>query len=303
MDNGAESPGSGKHRLDDGSGMWLPMGGELDHTAHARPLVGPGEVPVQRGRPAPDPLVDTDALGLRKFNIGLVPASVTPPRTWKRAAWFAVLSSVGVLVGLAIAAAKLVGSSGPVERIGMPEYPANVPIVTAFPTKGPRTSPNDVEGSGTKLQGTTTATVSAPQPGERTSGGAGDGTATPPGGGTSTTPSVTTVPNPQPPVVDPGAIAGRTEKFYEEMATNSRTAMAMTTDAFRSNTEAVLEQRFADVSLIEVKEITIDSAKGITISTLQITKKDGTASTERRELTFTLVGEPLINAERLTGVG
>jgi hypothetical protein len=304
MDNGAESPGSGKHRVDDGSAMWLPMGGQLDSTTHARPLVGPGQVPAQRGRLAPDPLVDTDALGLRKFNIGLVPASVTPPRTWKRAAWFAVLSSAGVLVGLAIAAAKLVGS-GPVERIGMPEYPANVPIVTAFPTKGPRPS-DSVEGSATKSHGTATATGSAaPQPGERTSGGAGDGTATTrPGSGTNTAPPlVTTVPNPQPPVVDPSAIASRTEKFYEQMASNTNTAMAMTTDAFRSNAQAVLEQRFADVSLIQVKEITIDPAKGVTISTLQITRKDGTASTERRELTFTLVGEPLINAERLTGVG
>jgi hypothetical protein len=114
---------------------------------------------------------------------------------------------------------------------------------------------------------------------------------------------VTTLPNQDKPLVDASAIAGRTEKFYEEMAANTDTAMALTTEAFRSNTEAVLEQRFADVSLIEVKQISVDPNKGITISTLRITKKDGTASTEQRELTFTLSGDPLINAERLAGIG
>ncbi|NUT47951.1 MAG: hypothetical protein HOV94_11670, partial [Saccharothrix sp.] len=93
MDIG-EPDRSGRHRPEDGAASWLPMGGELEHgprdPAAARPLP-----------PPPDPLADTDAVGLRKFNIGLVPASVTPPRTWRLAAWFAVLSSAGVLVGLA----------------------------------------------------------------------------------------------------------------------------------------------------------------------------------------------------------
>ena len=104
-------------------------------------------------------------------------------------------------------------------------------------------------------------------------------------------------------MVDASAIASRTEKFYEEVAANTGTAMALTTETFRSTTSAVLEQRFSDVSLVEVKEISVDPTKGITISTLQITKKDGTASTEQRELTFTLSGEPLINAERLKEIG
>ncbi|MEO6088404.1 MAG: hypothetical protein ABIQ18_35355 [Umezawaea sp.] len=114
---------------------------------------------------------------------------------------------------------------------------------------------------------------------------------------------MTTLPNQDKPVVDASAIASRTEKFYEEMAANTDTAMALTTESFRSTAEAALEGRFADVSLIEVKQISVDPNKGITVSTLQITKKDGTASTEQRELTFTLSGEPLINAERLTGIG
>jgi hypothetical protein len=303
MDNGES--GRGKHRLDDSAATWLPSGGELDHVAstHSRPTIAPDDFPIQRGRPPVDPFADTG--GLRKFNIGLVPASVTPPRTWKRAAWFAVLSSAGVLVGLAIAAAKLVGNTGPVERIGMPGYPIDVPLLTGLPTKESR-PPTSSLGLPPVRQVPDGVQSSGDQPLE--SGGAestssGPGTSTHPSVSGTTPPQVTTVPNRETPVVDGSAIAARTEKFYEELATNSDTAMAMATETFRSTSEAVLEQRFADVSLIEVKEISVDPAKGITISLLQVTKKDGSTSTEKRELTFTTVGDLLVDAERLTGVG
>ncbi|QTR01450.1 hypothetical protein J7S33_18795, partial [Saccharothrix algeriensis] len=118
MDIGARGR-SGRHRLDGGDVAVRPSpGGAPDHPP--APRARPGGIPAQRTR---DPLLDTDAMGLRKFDIGLVPASVTPPRTWQRAAWFAVLSSAAVLVGLAFAAATLVGANTPEERIGVPGYP------------------------------------------------------------------------------------------------------------------------------------------------------------------------------------
>src|SRR5689334_5143052 len=109
---------SGKHRLDDGVALSEPT----SEPTQPRPAAGGDRIPLPRRRQI-DPLQDTD--GLRKFNIGLVPASVTPPRTWKRAAWFAVISSVLVLVGLSVAAAKLVGGGGAVETVGLPGYPSD----------------------------------------------------------------------------------------------------------------------------------------------------------------------------------
>ncbi len=44
---------------------------------------------------------------LQKFDLGMVPASVTPPRTWRRAGWFAVLSSVATLGGIVLATVAL----------------------------------------------------------------------------------------------------------------------------------------------------------------------------------------------------
>lgn len=317
MDDGAGAGDRGKHRLRERAAGWPHHEDGLEPSAHTRRALGPGQVPAQRGgRPAPDPLVDSDGSGLRKFNIGLVPASVTPPRTWKRAAWFAVAASAGVLVGLAVAAAKLVGTTGSAERVTMPEYPAAVPIVTDFGTRTSRPSPAaPPPETRPQAPGRASWAPSAAAPsgaatasgGSSTSGGAGRASATSTGAPASTpvptSPTVTTVPSGEAPLVDSTAIAHRTEKFYEELASSTETAMTMATEAFRSNAEAVLEQRFADVSLVEVKDISVDPSRGITISTLQITNKDGTASTERRELTFTLSGDPLINAERLTAIG
>ena len=276
----------GKHRVDDG--------------VAPRPVVGGDRIPLPRGRQI-DPLQDTD--GLRKFNIGLVPASVTPPRTWKRAAWFAVVSSVLVLVGLSVAAAKLVGGGGTVETVGLPGYPSDVPMISALPTG---TSPS---ATSTKPTAANTGR-DAPVPG--TGSGSRSGTApgtSAHGSATNTKPNatappvITTVPVNRAPVVDGSKIAQQTEHFYREMATNANTALAMTTDTVRTNADALLEGRLADISLIEVKEIAVDPSKGLTVSLLQLTRKDGSVSTEKRELSFTLGDLPLINGERLTAGG
>jgi len=260
---------------------------------HARPVVGGDRIPHPRGR-EPDPLQDTD--GLRKFNIGMVPASVTPPRTWKRAAWFAVVSSVLVLVGLSVAAAKLVGGGGDVEQVGLPGYPSDVPLISPLPTGG--TTP---PATGTRSSAADTGR-SAPVPGTGTgrapgaSGRASATSALPPG---TAPPVITTVPVTQAPVVDGTQIARRTEDFYREMAANADTALALTTDTVRSNAGTLLEGRLEDISLIEVKEIAVDPSRGLTVSLLRVTRKDGSVSTEKRELSFTPGNLPLINGERL----
>jgi hypothetical protein len=278
----------GKHRVDDGP--------------RARPLVGGDRIPLPRRRQI-DPLQDTD--GLRKFNIGLVPASVTPPRTWRRAAWFAVVSSVLVLVGLSVAAAKLVSGGGDVETVGLPGYPSDVPMISALPTGG--TTPPSATGTRPSAAGTG-QNAPAPGTGTRTGSSSAPGTSgqasapNPQPSGTAP-PVITTVPVTQAPVVDGGKIAEQTENFYRAMAANADTALAMTTDTVRSNADALLEGRLADISLIEVKEIAVDPGKGLTVSLLQVTKKDGSVSTEKRELSFTLGDLPLINGERLKSGG
>lgn len=235
-------------------------------------------------------------MGLGKFNIGMVPASVTPPRTWKRAAWFAVLSSAGVLVGLAIAAVKLVGSQGPVERIGMPGYPTDVPLLTGFATTPPPSPATPEPGR----EPVTRAAPDGLRPpaGENRTAAGGSSSTDHTAGAPPTAPHVTTVPADAQPVMDAAAIASSTEFFYEEVADDSDSALTLVSDALRPSGGALL-QRFAGVSLIEVVEIRVDAVKGLTVSTLQMTHDDGTTTTEKRELVFTTSsGVPLIDGER-----
>lgn len=251
--------------------------------------------PAEETTPLPrisDSLDDDEPGGLRCFNIGLVPASVTPPRTWKQAAWFAVLSSAGVLIGLTVVAAKLVGAGGPTERIGMPtpRYPVGVPVLTGPATETAAVDPQapqvlavpaPVEVTGTGWAPTTGPTRSAPVE--------------------AAAPQVLALPGADPQAVGGAAIVHRTERFYEDLATDRDTALGLTSDVFRSVAEPLFDGQLADVSQIEVTEIEVDPVKGVTVSTLQVTRKDGTTSTEKRELVFTSTDDPLIDSERPTG--
>ncbi|XVS63855.1 hypothetical protein ACQPYE_37330 [Actinosynnema sp. CA-299493] len=322
MDIG-EPERSGRHRLEDGAAIWLPMGGELDHTpldrgvARPSPAVAPPALtppPPPPEPPPPDPFVDTDAMGLRKFNIGLVPASVTPPRTWRRAAWFTVLSSAGVLVGLAVVASHLVGTNGPAERIGLPGYPTGMPLLTGFPPPPPpptsttaRRVPAEAVVNDLVPAGGERAGAAGSAPGDLPGDPTGDPTGGPIGGPTrdpapETSALVTTVPSESVPVVDADTLAVSTELFYEEVTTNSEGALGLVSDAFRIAGEVLdLEREFADVSLIEVLEISVDPTRGVTVSTLGVTHEDGSRTTEKRELVFTTTGTPLIDGERPAG--
>jgi hypothetical protein len=101
--------------------------------------------------------------------------------------------------------------------------------------------------------------------------------------------------------VDAETIAENTEPFYEGVAASSDSALTLLSDAFRAAGEVLLEEEFADVSLIEVREITVDPTRGVTVSTLDVTRKDGSRTTQKRELVFTTGGVPLIDHERPAG--
>src|SRR5699024_6243537 len=66
------------------------------------------DIPEQRRNSESEPPTEPAPSGLEVFDLGSVPASVTPPRTWRRAAWFATVSS-GSVVGLLFAGAFLLG--------------------------------------------------------------------------------------------------------------------------------------------------------------------------------------------------
>ncbi|HEY4021911.1 MAG TPA: hypothetical protein VGM75_24720 [Pseudonocardiaceae bacterium] len=258
----------------------------------------------------PDPVVDTGPMGLHKFDLGYIPASVTPPASWRRAAWFTVFCSAAALVGLLFVTSALVG---PVQVAGdinsLPGLPTGLPYYT--PPTSISTPPNLAHNRPPSRVSRPNRPGSAGQPTDTqgqpitTDNGNGSGQNLPPGGGGApgsatvpttvvTAPSTVTTVNSGPPAVDPGKLGTRTEQFFSEVVGNVNAAANLTSDTVRGNAKAIIEQNYGDVSTIQIKSVSVDPSNGLTVSVLQVTNKDGSVSTQQRTLQFTLSGDPKI---------
>ncbi|QUQ70724.1 hypothetical protein [Kutzneria sp. CA-103260] len=300
MSGEAERADHGRHRRL--SSVPPPLASRIGlRSAHAKPvLVRPSDEPTIPLPAVPpidiDPVLDTDPVGLRKFDIGTVPASVTPPRTWRRAAWFTVGSSAAALIALVVVGTLLVGPSR--MRTQIESFPGNpfqvpLPTTTDVPTRLlPPGAPSEVAATGTSPALTPAA-----------GGGSPTATSGPHGGPTHTTPqpTITTVTGATSPVVDPGKIAQQTQHFFAAVTSNVGEAYQLTSGALKANGEAALQQRYQDVASVQVQGITIDPGKGITINTVLVTRKDGSTNSEQHVLAFTPGTLPLISEDTPVG--
>jgi hypothetical protein len=252
--------------------------------------------------------------GLGTFDLGSVPASVTPPKTWKKAAWFAALSSGGVVVALLIAGSVLVGppSMDPTSQ-GWPGYRGGQPLlngeqqagttspdkggVTGKPAGGARsTGPTNVASRSSNDASTagpprTTAAAIAGTPGST-----GVLTTTEPAPSTSSTvpqkPSATPAPRATTPAPwysfppDARAMGDNTEKFFNTVRQDPNAASAVTTGKLHDAGPQALAQRYAHVAYFVVKDISIDQGRGVTVNTVEVVHDDGTKTIEQRTLTF-----------------
>lgn len=317
MESGSESqarqPEHGRHRRSSAGTVALPDPAPpgVRRSAHARPVIPvqpgpedplgpsfPGDALTEPLLPVRDPLVDTDPVGLRKFDIGTVPASVTPPRTWKKAAWFSVGSSAAVLIGLLVVAAFMVGPSRLRTQIeSFPGQAWQVPL----PTTTASTPRHGLPGEPSSVAARTDTTGNGTRPGAGPSavistGGASHlPTAVPTG---TFTPPITTVSNPAGPVVDPTKIAQQTQHFFAAINNNVTEAYGLTSGALKADGEAALQKRYADAASVQLKGITVDPGKALTINTVLITKKDGSTVTEQHVLKFSADDLPLITDDR-----
>ncbi|WP_236796750.1 hypothetical protein [Amycolatopsis sp. GM8] len=258
--------------------------------------------------------------GLSSFDLGSVPASVTPPRSWRKAAWFATASSGGVVVALLFAGSALVGKPTP-DQAGdawIPGLGGGLPTI-----EGERIVPGPAGGSSDSItkdrRTTSSAGSSTPaDPTRRTSADAyrsptGDTPADSIAGSTTfpttdddassswSAPTTTPVPRKPPPTPasysadpwrfqasqgDPQTLAQDSQAYLDSVTQNPQTAYAMTTGELQQEGTQGIEQKYADVAYFEVEHVQVHQYDGKTVCTVNMVRKNGAQSTEQRTLTF-----------------
>jgi hypothetical protein len=247
--------------------------------------------------------------GLSTFDLGSVPASVTPPKTWRKAAWFAAVSSGGVVVSLLFAGTLLVGKPDIDQATqGWPGYQGGTPQITGEQNPavaGVADGTTKRSPGGTRPDSSTRSTTPTEQL-ARNDGGMNPPAAPPvatsgpvmtgsPTSGNPVPPKPPYTPPPREttpppwysaPVADAQTMGDNTETFFNAVPSDPAAASNVTTGELHDQGPQALKQRYANVAYFQVKNISIDQDRGVTVSTVEITQKDGTQSLQQQTLTF-----------------
>ncbi len=297
MGSGTVSAGNpeqtaGRHRRGMGAVVLAPPGQRV--TRHARAEVSPtgvGADSVLSDPPQVDPLTDSGPIGLRMFNLGTIPASVTPPRTWRRAAWFTIAASAAALLGLLAMGAVLVGPVRPGGRtVALPVFPSGAPLVAIGGASSVRPVSDRVVPS-TDIVDVGQTSRLAPRRQPVSVGGVWT---------RAHDPVIATLPPAVPsvaggePVIDPTKLLKQTQTFFAEVTSNAQAAADLTDQTVHDDAVALIRQKYGDVSAIQIQSISLDPSSGLTVSVLRVVDKDGTATTQQTTLRFTLTNDPKI---------
>jgi hypothetical protein len=274
-------------------------------------------VPFQRVEEPVVHSLETPPHGLRKFDLGTVPASVTPPRTWRKAAWFAVGTSAAVVCALVVAAVRLVGTPWSGTTIdALPAYPSLPMEIERLPehetTDAPATSsstrPDAIEERSGPVAPTDRAddvrvargSTHPEMPWSSTT--VVDDVGSPPSVPTETpSPPRTTVgPIPLTPTA-PEEMGDRTEEYFALVTVDPVAAHELCTGGLAKEGPEGVVARYEGVERVEVQEIVIDRNLAVTTSTVRLVYEDGTTVVEERQLTFTWGGDPKISDEAIMG--
>lgn len=274
----------------------------------------PEPQPAGRHRAESAPPAEAESEGLRNFDLGMVPASVTPPRVWRRAAWFSIASSAAVLSGLVVIT-TLIDHVPRTEAIDLPGIPRGVPLGLLPPTssetepllRDPLAADPSADRTRSSRQSPGQAQlVAGPQPTSLTEPGAPGGPVegTEPGA-----PTAGTTPSEQPPTSeafqlltfsDSELVVQRSDAYFAAVTSGDLgSAYELTTGELRAEGFEEFSERYAGAASIEVVEVVTDSSR--TITTLRIVAPDGTEQQQRRELRFTTGEDLMIRSDRLVG--
>lgn len=298
------------------------------------PPVNPRRTKVTLTPPASeDSFEDDDArvyaappeTGLSTFDLGTIPASVTPPRTWRKAAWFATASSGGVVLALLFAGSALVGKPVPdqardswIPGLGGGLSTIEGERVVPAPGRESTTShelPPDSSGARpstsvdrsrrTDPRTTTDRTTSQATSGPAVSSSPFSSSSRPMSGTYNDHASVpTTAPVPAKPASvpapydsdpqrftleqppNPKTLAADSQRYLDQVTENPPAAYAMTTGPLAADGPQGLERKYADVAYFVVQYVHVHQYDDQTVCTVKVVRKNGDESTQQRVLTF-----------------
>lgn len=250
--------------------------------------------------------------GLSTFDLGTVPASVTPPRSWRKAAWFATVSSGGVVVALLVAASYFVGQQPPQDQVAVDNWTGlrgeNPPPVhdEGFAAPAKPTTTTSAESSRSNViadravvlpSSSRLPTSLAPQPTSAPEAAPGPTTSAAP----SSAPTTTAEPQKPPPSSAPRetqsdyfyrfppdaeTMGDRSEIFLNQVTENPEKAHAQTGGDLHAEGADAIAARYSHIAYFEIEHIYIDQRNRVTVNTVKVVFTDGTTERQQRTLRF-----------------
>lgn len=236
--------------------------------------------------------MDTPPGGLRAFDLGNIPASVTPPSSWRRAACFAVATSCAVMAALSTATVMLAGKPREVHTIdALPSQPTHRLVITDLPATG---LASDLA--------TPRHTVTTPQPPAVPVLPPPDRTApNEPADGVelTTLSALTSMVDVLPPAEAAAAsntdpLSDLAQLYYSQVTEDAAAATRLTTGRALAEGVPGIQARYPNAVRISVTDIQIDPHRSLVRVALEILHTDGSTSTELRTLRVTSGPDPKI---------
>ncbi|HET9140251.1 hypothetical protein [Actinophytocola sp.] len=255
--------------------------------------------------------------GLQKFNLGTIPASVTPPRTWRRAAWFAGGTAAFVAFAMGLATILLNGHSSRRNSIeALPAQPSQRLTIADLPTTG-RPPAGPAPAADPTPARTTTATAARPPSAVAAGPRAIPQAAPPVPAGPPVGPAAAPTRAPTPTMTPfaaagpsgaaalaqpaPRSIGALTEMYFHQVVENPRAAYELTSGRMRQDGAAGISRRYAGIERIEIRKVSVDRAWWTTRTKLLLVFKDGRSKPVERQLTFSSGPDPRIISDRSAG--
>ncbi|GAA5125147.1 hypothetical protein [Haloechinothrix salitolerans] len=247
--------------------------------------------------------------GLSTFDLGTVPASVTPPRSWRKAAWFATVSSGGVVVALLVAASYFVGQPT-TDQVAVDNWTglrgenppplhnegfAGLPERTT--TASPKSSSNVIADRAAVIPSSSRVTTTkSPRPTSAPAAPAPTTSSAP-----SSTPTTTAEPQKPPPSPasretrsdyfyrfppDAETMGDRSEIFLNQITENPEKAHEQTGGDLYAEGADAIAARYSHIAYFEIEHIYIDQRNRVTVNTVKVVFTDGTTERQQRTLRF-----------------